>query len=124
MPLAVQTTIPVLRTFDDAKAAEFYVDYLGFVVDWQHRFEPGRPLYQQVSRGGLTLHLSGHHGDACPGACVFLRVTGLAEFHAELAAKNYGAIRPGIEPTFHGSRQVAVTDPFGNRLRFDEGDSE
>ena len=52
----------VLRIFDEAKAKEFYVDFLGFKVDWEHRFEPSLPLYMQVSKGGCVLHLSGHHG--------------------------------------------------------------
>ena len=32
---------PILRIFDEAKAKEFYVAFLGFKVDWEHRFEPG-----------------------------------------------------------------------------------
>jgi catechol 2,3-dioxygenase-like lactoylglutathione lyase family enzyme len=36
---------PILRIFDEAKALEFYVDFLGFKVDWQHRFEANFPLY-------------------------------------------------------------------------------
>lgn len=35
---------PILRIFDEAKAREFYIDYLGFTVDWDHRFGPGMPL--------------------------------------------------------------------------------
>jgi catechol 2,3-dioxygenase-like lactoylglutathione lyase family enzyme len=35
-------TTPILRIFDEAKAREFYVDFLGFKVDWEHRFEPGK----------------------------------------------------------------------------------
>ena len=31
-------TTPILRIFDEAKAREFYVDFLGFKVDWEHRF--------------------------------------------------------------------------------------
>ena len=62
-----EQTIPILRIFDEAKSKEFYVDYLGFAIDWEHRFEPGLPLYMQVSRDGLVLHLAGHHGDCCPG---------------------------------------------------------
>jgi catechol 2,3-dioxygenase-like lactoylglutathione lyase family enzyme len=27
-------TTPILRIFDEAKAREFYVDFLGFRVDW------------------------------------------------------------------------------------------
>ena len=29
---------PILRIFDEAKAKEFYVDFLGFSVDWEHRY--------------------------------------------------------------------------------------
>jgi catechol 2,3-dioxygenase-like lactoylglutathione lyase family enzyme len=36
---------PILRIFDEAKAREFYVDFLGFTVDWQHRFGDNFPLY-------------------------------------------------------------------------------
>ena len=30
---------PILRIFDVAKAKEFYLDFLGFTLDWQHSFE-------------------------------------------------------------------------------------
>lgn len=33
----------------------------------------------QVSRAGLTMHLSEHHGDATPGSKVFVAVTGMRE---------------------------------------------
>jgi hypothetical protein len=69
-------TVPILRIFDEAKAREFYVDYLRFTVDWEHRFEDDLPLYMQISRDGLTLHLSEHVGDACPGSTVFVRMRG------------------------------------------------
>ena len=109
-------TIPILRIFDVAKAKEFYVDYLGFTVDWEHRFEPGLPLYMQVSRAGLTLHLSEHYGDACPGSAVFVEASGIDELHRELAGKQYKYLRPGIERQPWG-RVLQVLDPFGNRLR-------
>ncbi len=64
----------------------------------------------QVSLAGLTLHLSEHHGDACPGSTVFLRIHGLSEYHASITARGYSFLRPGIEPTFHQSRLHA-----GNR---------
>lgn len=120
MAIEFVATVPLLRIFDVAKAKEFYVGYLGFAVDWEHRFDAQAPLYLQVSRGGLVLHLTEHHGDCCPGATVFVRMRGIAELHRELAAKGYGFARPGVEETFHGSRGMQVTDPFGNRLRFDE----
>ena len=120
MPLHVRQTAPVLRIFDEQKAKDFYVGFLGFTVDWEHRFEQGMPLYMQVSLAGCVLHLSEHHGDCSPGGTVFLRVTGLDEYHKEITAKGTNICRPGIEQTFHNSKGVQVTDPFGNRLRFDE----
>jgi catechol 2,3-dioxygenase-like lactoylglutathione lyase family enzyme len=113
-------TVPILRIFDVAKAKEFYVGFLGLRVDWEHRFEEGAPVYMQVSRGDLLLHLSEHHGDGCPGACIHVRTTQLEEFHREITAKGYRFMRPGIEPTPRGSKLMEVIDPFHNRLRFDE----
>src|SRR5260370_22312618 len=89
-------TTPILRIFDEAKAREFYVNFLGFKIDWEHRFEPGLPLYMQVSRDECILHLSEHYGDASPGAAMCIESTELDAFHAELAAKHYKHARPGI----------------------------
>ncbi|KFC67017.1 glyoxalase superfamily protein [Massilia sp. LC238] len=109
---------PILRIFDEAKAREFYVDFLGFKVDWEHRFEPGLPLYLQVSRDGCVLHLSEHHGDCCPGAAMRIEVGDIDAYQAELAARQYGYARPDIADTPWGSRDMSVKDPFGNRLTF------
>lgn len=110
--------IPVLRMFDIAKAREFYLDFLGFAVDWEHRFEPDTPLYMQVSREGCALHLSEHHGDASPGATVRIAIDDIDTLHAELTAKHYRYGRPGVETMPWGLRELAAHDPFGNRLIF------
>jgi catechol 2,3-dioxygenase-like lactoylglutathione lyase family enzyme len=112
--------VPILRIFDTAKAREFYEGFLGFHWDWEHRFAPDLPLYAQVSRGALVLHLSEHHGDACPGAALRVRTAGLDALHAELAARRYPFARPGIEAAPWGERVLTVADPFGNRLIFHE----
>lgn len=112
--------IPIFRIFDVAKAKEFYVDYLGFQIDWEHRFDADAPLYLQISRAGFILHLTEHHGDCCPGSTVFVNTQGLDGFHSELASKNYQYLRPGIEIAPWGDRVMQVCDPFGNRLRFNQ----
>ena len=109
--------IPIIRIFSEEKAKEFYLDFLGFTLDWEHRFEPGMPLYAQVSRTDLILHLSEHYGDASPGATIFARVHGVDAFQQELIAKNYPYARPGVTSLPWG-RQMEIADPFGNRLRF------
>ena len=111
--------IPILRIFDEAKAREFYVGFLGFTIDWEHRFDTNAPLYMQVSRGDCLLHLSEHYGDASPGSAVRLDTTELDAFHTELSAKQYKYARPGINEQPWG-REVSVRDPFGNRLIFAE----
>ena len=112
------TTIPIMRIFDVVKAKDFYVGFLGFTVDWEHQFDSGSPVYLQISKGDLVLHLSEHHGDCCPGSTVFVWMKGIEEFHATITSRGYGYMRPGIERTFYNSVCVEVTDPFGNRIRF------
>jgi uncharacterized glyoxalase superfamily protein PhnB len=111
-------TTPILRIFDEAKAKEFYVDFLGFKVDWEHRFEAGLPVYMQVSKDGCVLHLSEHHGDSIPGAGMRIQTNELEEFQKQLLAKAYKYARPGIRDMPWGSRDMTITDPFGNRLTF------
>ncbi|MFA5901214.1 MAG: glyoxalase superfamily protein [Hyphomicrobium sp.] len=113
-------TIPILRIFDVEKAKEFYVGFLGFTIDWEHRFGDNFPLYAQVSRGGIKLHLSEHHGDASPGSTVFVWMRGIGDYHRELLGKDYKYYKPGLEDAPWDARVMQVADPFGNRLRFSE----
>jgi uncharacterized glyoxalase superfamily protein PhnB len=117
MPTLAKVT-PILRIFDEAKAREFYLDYLGFSLVFEHRFADDMPLYMGIIRDEVTLHLTEHHGDACPGSAVRIQIDNANAFHAELHSKNYRFLNPGIEDQPWGSREVSVNDPFGNRLSF------
>jgi hypothetical protein len=86
---------PILRIFDEAKMRELYVGFLGFQVDWEHRFEPGTPIYLQVSLGGCKLHLSENHGDGSPGARVRIEVDELEGYHL-LQAVARAAVDAGL----------------------------
>ena len=88
-------------------------------IDWQHRFEPGLPLYLQVSRGDLVLHLSEHHGDGTPGSVVYVETADVAALHAELAGKEYPNLNPELVNDEIGTH-VWLVDPFGNTLRFNQ----
>jgi catechol 2,3-dioxygenase-like lactoylglutathione lyase family enzyme len=116
----LQRTVPILRIFDVAKAKEFYVDWLGFTVDWEHGAEEGLPLYPQVSLGDIVLHLSEHYGDGSPGSAVRFEITGLQALHEAISAKNYRYMRPGLDAMPWGWNCVQLLDPFGNRLNFEE----
>ena len=119
-PIEFVQVVPVLRIFDIAKSDEFYLDFLGFTVDWNHRFEDRLPLYRQISRGGLALHLSEHHGDGSPGARIRIAMHGIRAFHSELAGKQYRYMRPGLETTDWGTLETGAIDPFGNHIIFYE----
>lgn len=114
-----QPAIPILRIFDADKAREFYVDYLGFNIDWEQRFSDDAPLYMQVSRARLILHLSEHHGDGTPGSSVYIETSGVHELHRELHAKSYRYLKPGISTDDVGTC-IELIDPFGNTLRLNE----
>ncbi|OIQ45194.1 MAG: bleomycin resistance family protein [Roseobacter sp. MedPE-SW] len=117
--IPISPAIPVIRSFDSDKAEAFYIGYLGFSVDWEHRHADHLPLYQQISRSGCLLHVSEHHGDATPGGRCFIPMQQLKAFHTELQAKDYPNLNPGIE-TVSWRLQITLTDPFGNRLTFCE----
>lgn len=114
-----EQAIPIVRIFDVPKAHDFYRGFLGFAVDWEHRFGDNFPLYTQISRAGLRLHLSEHSGDASPGGNMVVYLRGLRTFHQELAAKDYRYMKPGISEADWGL-EMQVVDPFNNRIRFIE----
>jgi len=110
--------VPILRIFDRDKAVEFYVDYLGFGLDWEHGGHADHsPLYAQVSRGRAVLHLSEHHGDASPGGAALIALDDVTALHDELLARPYDFARPGVRDEDWG-RVMVVVDPFHNRIVF------
>ena len=113
---------PVFLIHDAPQALAFYLDWLGFRIDWEHRPE-GSPAYLQITLGDITLHLSEHHGDCSPGARVFIDdFQYLTPFHEQLLAQDYPYNRPGLETPFYDptALEMTVIDPFGNRLTFVE----
>lgn len=115
--------IPTLRIYDYDKTIEFYVNWLGFKVDFEHVFEPGMPRFLQVSLRDIILHLSEHHGDGSPNVHITVNdFTGLREYHEQLISAKYKYNRPGLEVPFWDENMITVTviDPVGNRIRFIE----
>lgn len=118
--MTVEKVIPVLRIFDYAKAIEFYIDWLGFNIIWEHHFEENTPVYMEVEKDGITLHLSEHHGDGTPGTHVFIWCNGVKDYHEQLINKKYKYNRPGIGEQFYGALSFTVNDPFNNKISFNE----
>jgi catechol 2,3-dioxygenase-like lactoylglutathione lyase family enzyme len=115
----VTSVIPILRMYDVEATTRFYVEYLGCSLDWQAG-EGDQPVYLQVSRGELRLHLSSHHDDGTPGTAVLVMTPDLDGLHAELHERGYPFLNPGIEPGPSGGREMQLIDPASNRIRFYE----
>lgn len=99
--------IPIFRATDAAKTARWYAR-LGFEIVSEHRFAPNLPLYLILRRGDAHLHLSEHKGDARPRALAYLWVDDV-----DRIAEVFG----GTVAEQPWAREVALTDPDGNRLR-------
>ena len=113
----LKAAVPLLRSFGEAKAKEFYVGFLGFTIDWEHRFEPDMPLFMQMSLGDCVIHLSEHHGDASPGATLRIECDNPEEYCTVLNDKKYQNAHPEIKQMDWG-KDMAIADGFGNKLIF------
>ncbi len=113
--MAVQNVFPTLRILDYDRARAFWVDGLGFRVDWEWRHEPGFPVFMQVSRDGMALYLSEHSGDCQVGGLVHLYVADVDGFREEIEGRDVEIVS---EPTDQpwGNRDMVLLDPFGNRI--------
>lgn len=102
-----EEVIPILYVERAAVAVAWY-GRLGFVQQWEHRFEPGFPAFVEVARGGVKLFLSEHRGDARPDTLVYVRVRDV-----DAVADEFGV--PVRNAPW--AREVELRDPDGNRLR-------
>jgi hypothetical protein len=108
---AATPVVPILRMFDWAPARAFYLDFLGWTLEGEPRFEDHVPRYVRL-RGpeGARVDLSEHNGDGTPGTAILIMVPDAAALHATLVGRDYGYAEPGLEESPLG-RTVTVHDP-------------
>jgi hypothetical protein len=85
-------------------------------LDWEHHFEDNTPASIQMSREGLTLHLSEHHGDCCPGSTIFVWMTGIEECHQEITGKGYTTC--GLGSRRYSTKQNACRSSTRSAIAF------
>jgi catechol 2,3-dioxygenase-like lactoylglutathione lyase family enzyme len=111
----MQRTVPMLHIEDYEVAKAYYVDWLGFRIDWEFRFEPTFPVYMQISRQGLVLHLSEHEGDNPGGVKCHVDVDDLDALVAEWKSRRPGFMQE-VETMPWNAKHISLKDPFGNEL--------
>ena len=118
----MQYAMPVLeiRSYQDAVA--FYVDWLGFRIDWEWRSSKDSPVYMQISRDGLYLRLNSYQSDGAKHCAMVVDdleayvhewKTKCPDWQDEMRVVDLGNPKP--------AKLMDLEDPFGNTLAFQEG---
>ncbi|MBV7331289.1 hypothetical protein KFU94_24240 [Chloroflexi bacterium TSY] len=110
--------VPVfgIRSYEEAIA--HYVDWLGFNLDWEWREAPGRPVIMAISRDGTSLMLN-EDDEGSVGSWLTLNVTHIHTLANEWNAKRPNSVTVVVEPPYD-IPSIMLTDPFGNRMDFQQ----
>ena len=112
-----QRVFPQLRMTNWKRTRAFYEEGLGFTIDWTHQFEPGLPIFAQVTRDGLSLFLTEHSGDCQVGGAAYIVVEDVDALFQEITGRGITVAEPPNDAEWH-AREMTIVDPDGNRLRF------
>jgi len=110
---------PVLPSKDVSAAVEFYVDRLGFTLQFQD--SPSEPRYAGVRRDAVEIHLQWH--DPAEWSAVERPMLRFVVADVEALFDEYGDRdvfhgRTAIRDTAWGTREFAFYDRDGNGLTF------
>ncbi|MCW8133798.1 MAG: VOC family protein [Planctomycetota bacterium] len=109
-PVLVENSIPILRVKDLKASVAYYLERLGFKVDWE---VPGEMASVSRDRGAVML-CQGAQGH--PGTWVWVGVEDAGRLHEEFAAR--GAKILFAPRNYAWAREFHVEDPDGHVLRF------
>jgi catechol 2,3-dioxygenase-like lactoylglutathione lyase family enzyme len=109
----VELAVPILPVDDLAAARLFYIDQLGFQLEWESSAD-GKTGLLGLRRGTMILTLdcpmSGHGREVC----VSLRVDDADKYYDEWKSRIAVKRAPRNEPW--EARTFDVIDPFGNTI--------
>ncbi|GAB3674248.1 hypothetical protein GCM10027594_35410 [Hymenobacter agri] len=109
---------PVFQMTDYPQTLAFYVDWLGFSIDWEDGPATDGARYLQISRSSIVLHLTTARHESCAGSRAIAEFSGLLAFHRLLQQKQSGFPMPELQKTSWHDRvmQLELFDPAGNCL--------
>ena len=113
----IERSYPVLRIDGYEEAKIFYVDFLGFEIEFEWRHVENFPVYMGLLRGDLVLHLTEHRGDLDGGGGAYFRVKSVPALYEEIKARRPEMEEEPIEQAW-GSTELKLCDPFGNKMVF------
>jgi catechol 2,3-dioxygenase-like lactoylglutathione lyase family enzyme len=106
----------VFTVAEVAASLRFFVDRLGFKVDFQMD-DP--PSYAIIERDAVSLHLmpASQEARGLGRSSIYVFVAGVDALHGELKSRGC-PIESAPEDYFYGMREMSVRDPDGNRVTF------
>lgn len=115
--IQLRSSIPTFRVKDARAAEAFYREKLGFSTSWAH--DPGNeyPVFLEMVRDNVALHLSEHDGDGPVGVSIYVNVTDALALHDAFLAAGAEVAEP---PQNSGWGEVvfSLPDLDGDTLRF------
>ncbi len=123
-PTGIHNAVPIFRSSDLEKSLDYHVNVLGFKRDWYYKTDPNSAvMYASVSRGGASVHLSKNIHEK---VIAYFYVSGVDDLHDEWKAARAEimydphAKKKGPVDQPWGVREIYLTDPDGNILKFGE----
>ncbi|HEX5475153.1 MAG TPA: VOC family protein [Vicinamibacterales bacterium] len=121
MPARLALAIPILDVRDVEAALRYYVERLGFEIDFRYENDPGN--YAGVRRDDVSLHMQWQHDDHFKkGTAGQLRFRIQVDDPDSLCDeyRRRGALdqRVEVRDTEWGTREFGFRDPDGNGLIF------
>lgn len=108
--------IPILASLDIAESRTFYVERLGFTVNYE------APNYLIVKRDDLELHFWKTDDRRFPeNTSCYIRGGQVAALHTEYAARGVPRLSP-FEVRPWNMKEFYIHDPHGNLLKFGCGE--
>ncbi len=105
-----------IRSYEEA--IDYYVDWLGFNLDWEWREAPGEPAIVSISRDRINIGLN-ESADAPTGSWLIVAVADI-----QALADEWNGRRPGSAEVVIGAPYefpvIYLVDPFGNRIDIQE----
>jgi uncharacterized glyoxalase superfamily protein PhnB len=96
-------------------ARRYYEQALGFGLAWTWG-DP--PTHAGLRRDHVTLDLIVQDADRVGTAMLYVRISGVDDYHASLRARGVSVGALAHRP--YGLRDFQIIDPFGNRIAFGE----
>ncbi len=114
----IKSWYPVFGIRSYAKAVDYYVDWLGFNLDWEWREAPGQPAIVSISREGINIGLN-ESEDAATGAWLVVAVADVQALAEEWNGRRPGSVEVVSGVPYEGY-VIYLNDPFGNRIHIQQ----